>query len=398
MSSDRFMQVIQAMPYDDVQVVSEAGLMANHRATLAKALDRATTRPVFIKCIWAAGAMAGQQTQQLASSDRLKRVADRLERVRNQNLPTTAIYDVLHQENEYLFIVMEPVKIMQSCIAGTPNPALACRILERLGPSNVEPPWIHFDICPRNTGLDTAGEPCLIDLESVYFLDEDEFPISCTAAKWPRAPKGIFTEMVKLIRGADGDLVRTSTAKHAYEVLLLATEVCLGRACTFAGKEQHADEWLLRWLADVQAADASLEPYVAVLRPRLVEGFSSSSSPDLTTIAHALRNLIAQASGSQDQMSVASLPEPFEATDEVGARMRADCLSPAELRQYDKTLVGQLAKEATPMKYRELVILRACYLNDPKAALAAARDGAHTYKDDSTLREWTLMLKAWEVS
>lgn len=368
--------------------VQAEGLMARGRASLGLVTRVSDGAQGFAKCIWHAKASAGSETRLLASPERLRRVAGRLQTLAGlAGVPLVKILDVaMINSPPALLLVMDRVTPIAELLLGTPNDALAAEILRRFCPSPMGPHWTHFDICPANSGVTAAGTPVLIDPESAYLLDRAEAVIdeSCLVAKWHRSP-AFWEADLSAALGAGEPLGDLPLKKHAVEVCLLAAEVSLGRAAEFVGVGRlHMEDWLLPWLAQVER-DPTLRSRARFWRRHLTAALDRDFSPDLGAIAIELATLF---DGSSSAVLVTG-------GDMRAREMRRNRLDAPALRDYlaDLLAVGRASTDVDP--WFEAGMVCVCFLRDKALAQTVVTEACERHPEDPVLHQWARMIAMW---
>lgn len=396
--TQEYENVLTRNGWRSTQVVSAQGLMASSRATLGYVESVKDATVGFAKCIWQATGSAGHETQLLAGSDRLARLAERLRQLSGHNaLPIVRMLDIALEVNPAcLLIIMEPVISMESAISKGANDELAVSLLRKFDPyayGSIR--WLHFDICPANSGVNAAGAPVLIDPESAYVLSSGkELDNTCLAAKWVRFPSEWMDAVAQLT--ADGrSFDDIAVHKHAYESLLLAAELSLGRHVEI-GNANRVEEWLLPWLATFEMHD-SLRVRVSFWRRHLVAAFDRSTRLNLSELASELESLspppLANVVVSAETSGMRRAP--VKDLRDYAHRMRLDRLSESELREYLEALLTKARSEDSVEHWTEACLLCLCYLRDRNEARTLLEEATARHPTSEELERWLRMLRLW---
>lgn len=394
-----FARVLGRRGWSVEEIIHAHGMMAQSRACLGRVVKTETGREGFAKCIWEAGATAGDDTRLLASHGRLTRLAARLEAIRSlRHIPMVGLLDLAYiPEPACLLMVMERVIPIADQLPGPPNDILAASILRSFDPcKSSDASWIHFDICPANTGTTSSGEPVLIDPESVYIpTAHDTLDVSCLAAKWYRSPREWWDAAITAAMESRA-ISAFGLHKHAYEVLLLAAEVSLGQPALSPGGDGRAEDWLLQWFALLGQCD-DLRGRVVFWRTQLVAALDRTSPIELGAVADSL--LARMGRNSFEVPAAISLevapPEPRDDLGRLAREMRADRLSEEELRRYLGTLLNHARAEDSAETWIEACIVCVCYLRDRALALKIVTEGSPSHPGDRVLLKWRQMIELW---
>jgi len=215
----------------DIQIVSVPGMMAQHNwAILARARWlRGGGRAAFIKFIVKADAGAGSSTNLHTAAPRLEHLRDRLTAIKGHGstLPVVPIL-VVELDAEGLLVAMAEVRPLQSLIESGGARKYAARVLFDLDPTAGHVPWLHFDLCGRNTGVAEDGRVVLIDLESLYLDDAGDYDVTVPAWKPFRSPVHLVRDVQMALAAGVGVPRALAERKTTFEVLLTAAECVLG--------------------------------------------------------------------------------------------------------------------------------------------------------------------------
>lgn len=388
--------VLTQLGWEFEKEVHANGMMAK-RATLGHVRRKKDGTLGFVKCIWYPSEGAGEETRNLSAPTRLRRVYSRLEKIRHiEEIPLVPLLELhLAEDVKCLVIIMERVKVLSEVFPGLGRPKLSVEILRRLNPRQVAGGhWVHFDICPANTGVTASGSPVLIDPESLYLLN-DVLPenVSCLAAKWPRSPKQWVDEVRAALKEGTS-LKDFSLHKHCYEVLLLAAEVSMGERVSPLGN--CAEGWLLRWLSEL-GVRKELTEWVEFWRVEIPRAMNRRQRPDLEGVARMIEDSkLMQSSRSDDARVRTYVTAPSsKSLDTYAQNMRSDLLDEGELRQYLSLLLqeGKVGGGAQP--WVEAAVLSLCYLRDRETALSVVNEGVQRHPHDPDLVKWHEMILLW---
>lgn len=399
MSSDivnRVLDVLPAGEWRDVEILQDpGGMMAGHNwALLAKARWlRDGGRDAFLKYIVPASESAGEKTELVVGKDRLARLADRLNELHalQSKLAVVPLLEVrLVEETGGVLIAMERVEPLHNVIAeARSNIATAIGVLEALDTTNASPRWHHFDICPKNMGVSTAGAIVMIDVESIYFEQNDAFGVSVPAWKRFRAPAPLVSE----VDDAFAELPRaTADRKMSFEALLVATECILGLFKATALTSEYLRAW---------SAGRENEPAVRPLIAALECSIEGEPLPKLEVVAAELRR-----AGDLDQLPTARPPTAAtnlqDATvirpelDQLAYSLRAGMLVPAEIASYRSRLEVELRTAPDRRRvWNELLLIAISFEKDAIGARALVRKALKEYDKDAELNRLLRMIEMW---
>lgn len=393
------------------RVEAGEGLMATRfGATLARAVHvRSGGTPAFLKILPCATDSAGPQTQDALAADRLRRLEQRLKSVASEGerIPVVRMLEVrLAEGEEYLLIAMERLEMLQSRLErGQACLSLAIRLLKRLAPEDAS--WVHFDVCPRNIGVDDTGVPWLIDPDSVFLLDDGGVRASGLFCKPFRAVQSVFRRVVESQRSGDFD-IEILRVRQAMEVAIAAAECALGQEAAIPSRQHHVDEWLPSWLESARRGAPDL---VAVFESHITPAIAACSRVDLNALAIALENFKRSAAASQPAQSSREMAneEPVQGdtdTDVVDVatsswaamapharRLRADRMGALELADYVGRLESLLSEDpACEEAWLEMMYTQLCFMGDAAGAAETLDRATDALPESAVLRHWRNVL------
>ncbi len=282
----------------------EARGMMSGRALQANALwEREGGIPARLKYFMPSGDFAGEKTRALVGNNRLDRLEQRLRAAMKAGPP--ALVRLLHVGRprglQGLLVAMERVTpIRDAIVGGRLSAENVADLVEQLSYS--QSMWMHYDICPGNTGMTRDGRFVFIDPDSYYEASEDGVHITLPAKK-DRLPSQFWIRLAAEAK-ADGEVgckldLALARDKHDGEVLLLAAECCLGPLV-----QQLCSDYVDGWVADADCSDSVkrvlLGPLQAICR---------GESIDLVTVTDGMRKCALSAksaSGADVAMSTVS--------------------------------------------------------------------------------------------
>jgi hypothetical protein len=372
------------------------GLMRD-RATFAEAIWTRTGESAFIKCIWPARPFAGPDTRELGHPARLARIYDRLNlAAAHKVIPLVPIFHLeLHSATGALILGMKRLRKIGDMIdAGLAEVSLAANFLQRIGPIEVSGyEWCHFDICPQNTGVDENGDTWLMDPESLYIeAAAAGIEVSYPACKDARVPNRLLVEA--RVPRPRYDALRQ---KHAFEVLLVAAECCLGFIDPAAGiaagcaTDYAPDTWLHPWLDKCELQHPEL---VKFWRPWLTRALDMGMHSTLEVAADLIAFAQRLAATPHRERPMTDATADFDLT-HYHRQMRRDRLQRADLLHYADLLQRSNASQPSIANHLELIVLASCYLRDPVLGLEYARQASQVFQNDGRIKDWLDRLEVW---
>lgn len=413
---DVFKRLIASLPggeWADVQRVGAIGMM-REKAVHATATWTRENLPAYLKVIPTRNDSAGRNTRKLVGRPRLVRLQERLSRVREAR--PSGVVRLLHVEYmdgvDGLVIAMEAVRPLRDKINGSANVQLSTQVLRELR-SEVVSPWIHFDICPSNTGITQLGDCVLIDVDSLYECSDEDVHVSYMACK-PRFSPKIREKLV-----GQGELVsrELATDKHNAEVILLAAECCLGPLeCSFdvEGVKKFCDEanadpglvetWRSILLRTAEGEAPGVDDVLISLEPFATGHPGSATSFALRESEHSggVRGSANYSAESAVRVPRSSEPDDSPVVDEFpefdslrralrGERLRAEAVESYRLRLWEQ------ARQSPEDRrwWDELLVVTLGYQRDPEAAIEVARQAVQALPNERRFERELHQLRVW---
>lgn len=389
-----FLRALPAGEWADVAVVNEHGLMRG-RAIQADALwQREGGVPARLKCFVETTPGAGRTTADLLNRPRLERMRARLSTAAKR--APGSLVRLLHVDFlpsfPGLLIAMERVRPLRNVLESARlSPRQGAQLIRTL--SHKGAGWIHFDICPANTGLTTDGRYVFIDPDSYYSLDTDRYQITYPALK-ERLPRA-FKDRLAIALASNLKLPRAlAEEKHDGEVLLLAAECCLGDDVQWPLTAEGVGEWIKN--------SACSKELAAVLSPPLLR-LANGNSVDLETVAIDLDSCEQSPDAVQlvpTTINTPSVPDLGNAVasswEELAAArhaLRAERLKGSELAEYREQVLAKARETQDRRFWREAVAIALGYERDAEIAIRVVEEALLAFPDDPDfLRDQRLVL------
>jgi hypothetical protein len=276
--------------------------------------------------------------------------------------------------------VMKSVRCVRDVLSTALDLSLAIRILRQLCSPKMGG-WIHFDICPSNTGIDDNGAPLLIDVDSIYKPDGGYEAISYPACKTER----MSTVLVGRIR-SEATRADLLLKKHDDDVLLLAAECCLG---LLGAKFERAniDDWIDNSLASNRVRQ--------LWKPILMDLVDGTGRPALE-VAAQLEALLGEASSTKttDAPALETITS-WSGFSKWSQLLRKELLSAQQIEAYLKRLLELGPTIPTPDIWKESSYISLVYLKDLKTTKNILAQALEKHPEDAELRERSEQTKVW---
>lgn len=387
--ADQLMEALPAGIWAELTPRDAGGMMAHEGGAVHfTARWIPGNRPSHLKCFPSRGESASATAASLVGHERLVRLRARLERLRNQRQPFVVDIFAVEELNNppALLVAMELVTQLRD---RPPDAALAHQVLEQLGTRDDQTAWIHFDICPKNTGITADNRLVLIDPDSMYQVEGPQVGISLPAFKSWRLPIVILRELQQALSSGLGLPLHLAQKKHNAEVIVLAAECCLG----WSGRP--LEEWVansnaspeLRTFWDKELASllqGRVDSPLRVLdRLRKVSRSTSASAPAIA------------AEAPPDDSSLARATQ-WESLAGWRRALRLDQLRGGRLLDYKRRLLA--LAEANPSDKRwwqELLLVSVAYERSPVAAKQIVEAALKQHPDDAGFALERQVIEVW---
>lgn len=400
--ASKFLACLPAGEWSDVEIIADPGGMMAERADAihATAVWIREDTDAYLKCILGRGESAGVDTRRYVGMQRLARVRDRLtDATQDEKLPTARLIETrLLDALPGLLVAMERVEPLHGILkAGKLSKELSINVLDTLGSERCGK-WIHYDICPKNTGITRSDDCVFIDPESLYRADEIHVDVSLPAFK----PNRTLHELaMNCARGAfDGTLsVELARKKHDAELIVLGAECCLG-LFGFDFDEAAAERW---------CAEADCEEGLRQFWRTVLVQMAQGDVPSPSEVALKLRRLRLNepvagtsatvpkppAESSGERIDFDSMYE-WDDMEEVRRSLRRDLFDRSRIIQYRKRL--QALAETHPSDrawWRELLLVSLAYERDPLLAEQVADQALTHFEGDVEFIRKRQLARMW---
>ncbi len=397
---EQLRSLLPAGEWSEIKLVSDPGGMMADQAGAIHATARHLRfggSDAYLKLLPSRGESAGERTKRFAGATRLERVCQRLQRaMRSEELPLAPLLEVRYLDAwPGLLIAMKQVQpIHMELQAGKLSVPLAVEVLSRLG-SDKCGDWIHYDICPKNTGLLTDRSSVFIDPESLYLADDVRLDVSLPAFKFHRTPTELADECQN--NAIDGSLtVQMARKKHDAELLVLGAECCLGLfGLNFSSTAVD------RWCDSAQADPALVEFWRQELH-QLASGDVANPSE----IAAALQEHQARRTRTTAESHVVPLQRSDLKLEEVSRwdefeesrlALRRDMLARNELREYRERMLKLGRKNGSDDRrwWDEVLLIALAYEKNPRIAEILASEALRLFPSDPDFTRKHQLARMW---
>ncbi|WP_236716046.1 hypothetical protein [Leptospira interrogans] len=270
--------------------------------------------------------------------------------------------------------------------------------------------WIHFDLCPKNLGVNSKNEFRLIDLDSFYEAKDGNFEVKTLAYKRCNILKSIND---KIIERSDDEKYYSIELikKFKLEICLCAIQIWAGELFRYPGKVYNLEEWFWAWLNSLPNKSQSEKAFWK----RVIEDYIPKNI-SLNLIANEYEQEILEKSSvsidstfnklpftSKDVSNVAIYQNeiyPADAIDKVfnhyAKLIRSENFNVADLQFYIDLLEETVKK--TPNRvdhWIELVTISICYLKSAKKSYEYLQIALRHHGQNQDLKNKMRLVELW---
>lgn len=380
--------------WGDISVLEQSNALNESRgwSIRARATWKRASFPTLHIKYTAARRHGGKTTRIYTDDAHLKRVLSTIHKVQSVRAPiveTPVAYITPHDES--LLLAMESVQTLGDALdTRTTDDGTAVSVLERFLLPH-ETSWAHFDIHPQNAGLNDAGLPVLLDLDSLVDLDD----LTSLQPGWMlhRVPVSLQRRVTACVSGREQFSRSLIVEKHNAETIVLAAECALGRLPA-DGTVHHLDAALVeRWVQECPRSEH--EAVVKVIKEELMRLVLGDSSRQLQ-LASSIRQASAAELRDRLETTRPAPPPSSHSLQSAAGMLRAGKLTGEALDGYWNELTASFARaDAEPWIARELLLIAMAFRCDPDAALPVAEAARNRFCGDRFFEEMVAVLSLW---
>ncbi|KXZ29348.1 hypothetical protein AYB33_17460 [Leptospira santarosai] len=397
-----------------VRSPASGSMMDNFPVVFATAESvRNPEKRYFIKCIWSADQYAGENTRLITNEARLTRIYEDLTKAAlpEREIPIVDLVELRFlNNNSALLIIMEALIPLRELIEkgelSRTNVGEFLRSFSKTKGGKHD--WIHFDICPKNLGLNSKKEFRLIDLDSYYEAKEGKFEIKTLAYKRVNVMKQLNDE---IFAGSVGKVEFTNALikKFRLEVCLCAIQICAGKLFEYPGPVYNLEEWFWDWLNCQQDQPLNIKEFWK----RVVLEYVPQDVP-LINIATEYEHLILENSTSASDMhfkesygeknaNMLTLKENLttekdlsKVIDHYAKLIRSENFTKVDLELYIEILLGVLGRNPERIEYWiEIITISICYVRSAKRSYEYLQNALKHHSTNEDLLNKMRLVELW---
>ncbi|EKR65767.1 hypothetical protein LEP1GSC036_2634 [Leptospira weilii str. 2006001853] len=415
-----FQNLIEELPAGEyrnvMRFIPSGSMMGDFPVIFANAESvRNPQKRFFIKCIWVADQNAGDNTKLVTNATRLHRIYNDLKNatLAEKKIPIVDLAELKFLENDSaLLIVMDLLTPLKQLIEeGKISKSKVREFIRVFANTNEEKlDWIHFDLCPKNLGVNSKNEFRLIDLDSFYKAKEGKFEVKTLAYKRCNILKSIND---KIIERSDDEKYYSIELikKFKLEICLCAIQIWAGELFRYPGKVYNLEEWFWAWLnslpnksqsekafwkkviEDYIPKNISLNQIANEYEQEILEESSASSDStfhELPLISKDVNN----AAISQNEIYPAN--EIDKVFDHYAKLIRSENFNVDDLQFYLDLLKEAVDKAPNRVDHWiELVTISICYLKSAKKSYEYLQIALRYHNQNQDLKNKMRLVELW---